>query len=128
MSLIDGLASLVREMSLAELALALVAVLAYSVAINGSYGSTLRSGAASVAFAASVGFTTASPSWMSAIVFLAAAVAAVAAFAAGAWLMSASLGLAGSEGALPAAEPTPAVPGSSQPARGFAPNTRAQPL
>jgi cytochrome c-type biogenesis protein CcmH/NrfG len=128
MSLIDGLASLVREMSLGELALALFAVLAYSMAINSSYGSTWRSGAASVAFAASVGFTTASPSWMSAIVFLAMAVAAVAAFAAGAWLTSALLGLTNTEIAVPTAEPPAPMPSSPQPARGFAPHTSAQPL
>ena len=128
MSLIEGLASLLQEMTLAELALALVAVLAYSIAINGSYGSTLRSGTASVAFASSVGFTTASPSWMSAIVFLAMAVVTVAGFAGLAWLTSSMLGLTDAGVAIPAADAAPVTPGATQSARGFVPHTIAQSL
>ena len=63
---LEGLASVLRDMSLGELALALAAILAYSLAINGSYGAGLRSGAASVAFASAVGFSTLASGWMSA--------------------------------------------------------------
>ena len=92
MSLLEGLAAILRDMTLGELTLALAAILAYSLAINGSFGGTLRTGAASVAFAAAVGFTTLSSGWMSATVFLALAVVGIAAFAALAWALSSLLG------------------------------------
>lgn len=129
MSLVEGLASLLRGMALGELALALVAILAYSIAINGSYSSALRSGAASVSFAAALGFTAVTPSWMSAVVFLALAIVGVAAFAAMAWTLSAMLGLGDARStAMAAAEPAPLAPAPSQPSRGFAPHTSAMPL
>jgi hypothetical protein len=126
MSLVESLASLLRGMTLGELALALLAVLAYSIAINNSYSAELRSGAASVAFAASVGFTALTPSWMSAVVFLGLAVVAVAAFAGCAWLLSSLLGLG--EAAVPEAVEVPVPSMLPRPARSFAPHTSAQPL
>ncbi len=128
MSLVDGLASVLREMTLGELALVLAAVLSYSLAINGSYSSALRSGAASVAFASAVGFTTLTPAWMSAIVFLALAVVGVAAVAGVAWALSAILGLGEASPTKPARDAVAAPPASPAPARSFAPHTQAQPL
>lgn len=128
MSLVEGLASLLRGMTLAELALALFAVLAYSIAINGSFGGTMRSGAGSLAFAAAVGFTTLTPSWMSAVVFLGLAVVGIGAFAGLAWLLSSLLGLGEAGVAVPAAGEAPVAPMLPQPARAFAAHTSAQPL
>jgi hypothetical protein len=78
MSMLEGLASTLSEMGFAQLGLIFLAVGAYSIAINGSFGAGVRSGAASAAFASSVGFSTLAPSWMSGVVFLALAVLAVA--------------------------------------------------
>ena len=128
MSLVESLASLLRGMTLGELALALLAVLAYSIAINNAYSVELRHGAGSVAFAASVGFTTLTPSWMSAVVFLALAVVAVAAFAGCAWLLSSLLGLGQAVVAAPEIVDSPAAPIRPAQTRGFAPHTSAQPL
>ena len=129
MSLVEALASLLRGMALGELALALVAILAYSIAINGSYSSASRSGAASVSFAAALGFTALTPSWMSAVVFLALAVVGVAAFAAMAWVLSSVLGLGDVRSTvIEPAEQMPAAAVPSQPSLGFAPHTSAQPL
>jgi hypothetical protein len=87
-------------------------------------GSGVRSGAASVAFASGVGFSTLAPSWMSGVVFLALAVLAVAAFAAAAWLAATALGLGEERGPIVvgeerAAEPAPASH-ALQLVRGFA--------
>ena len=128
MSLAEGLASLLREMALGELALSLAAILAYSIAINSSYSATLRSGAASVAFAAAVGFTTLTPSWMSAVVFLGLAVVGIAAFAGLAWLLSSLLGLGQVGTGVVAADEAPVVATQPRPMRGIAPHTSAQPL
>lgn len=128
MSLVEGLASLLRAMTLGELALALFALLAYSIAINGSNSAAVRSGAASGAFAAAVGFITLTPSWMSAVVFLGLAVVAVAAFAGVAWILSSLLGLAEAEVAAAQADEAPVASLPVQPVRGFAPHTSAQPL
>lgn len=128
MSLVEGLASLLREMALGELALALAAILAYSVAINSSYSAALRSGAASVAFAAGVGFTTLTPSWMSAVVFLALAIVGIAAFAGFAWTLSSLLGLGEDGAAMVAADEAMVAPMLPRPVRGIAPHTSAQPL
>ncbi len=131
MSLVEGLASVLRDMSLGELALALAAILAYSLAINGSYSAGLRSGAASVAFASAVGFSTISSGWMSAIVFLAMAVVGIAGFAGVAWALSSLLGLSGLSMASPspAFEESPTFASTASPAvRAFAPHTSAQPL
>lgn len=116
MSLLDGLAYTLAEMGLVQLSLVFLAVATYSVAINGSFGSNARSGAASLSFVAAVAFSALTPSWMSAVVFLALAVAAVAAFAAAAWLESALLGLGAERNVLAgadeaAATPTPAAQG-----------------
>jgi hypothetical protein len=128
MSLVESLASLLKAMTLGELALALFAVLAYSIAINGSYSAALRSGAASIAFAAAMGFTTLTSSWMSAVAFLALAVVGIAAFAALAWLLSSMLGLGEGRTVEMVADEAIGAPMLPPPARGFAPNTSAQPL
>lgn len=128
MSLVEGLAALLRGMATGELALALVAILAYSIAINGSYSSALRSGAASIAFAAAAGFTTLTPSAMSAVAFLALAVVGVAAFAALAWMLSSLLGLRDIGIATVESEPARIAPAQAQPVRAFAPQTSAMPL
>ena len=128
MSLVEALASLLRGMALGELALALVAILAYSIAINGSYSSALRSGAASASFAAALGFTALTPSWMSAVVFLGLAVVGVAAFAAMAWMLSALLGLDEAGSTVTETEEAPVAAMQSQSSRSFAPHTSAMPL
>src|SRR5450755_1059958 len=128
MSLVEGLASLLREMALGELALALVAILAYSVAINSSYSAALRSGAASVAFVMAVGFTTLTPSWMSAVVFLGLSIVGIAAFAGLAWMLSLLLGLGQVGTVVVAAGEAPVVATQPRPVRGIAPHTSAQPL
>jgi hypothetical protein len=128
MSLVEELALLLRGMALGELALALFAVLAYSIAINGSYTGATRSAAASLAFAAAVGFTTLTPSWMSAIVFLGLAIVAIAAFAAFAWLLSSLLGLGGVSVAVPVSGEASVASMPNPPARGFAAHTSAQAL
>lgn len=98
MSLLEGLTSTLAGMGLVQLALVFVAVAAYALAINGSFGSTARSGAASAAFVAAVAFTALTPSWMSGIVFLALAVLAVAVFAGSAWAVATLLGLGDQRG------------------------------
>ena len=55
MSMLEGLASTLAEMSFVQLALVFLAVGAYSMAINGAFGSGARSGAASASFVAAEG-------------------------------------------------------------------------
>ncbi len=98
MSMLQGLASTLAEMTFVQLSLLFLAVGAYSLAINGSLAGGARSGAASVAFASGVGFSTLAPSWTSGVVFLAIAVLAVAAFAAAAWMTASLLGLGAERG------------------------------
>jgi hypothetical protein len=98
MSMLDGLTSTLAEMGFVQLALVFLAVGAYSIAINGAFGGTARTGAASTSFAAGVGFAALTPSWISGVVFLAATVLAVAAFAAAAWGLSILLGLSSERG------------------------------
>ena len=100
MSMLDGLASTLAEMSFVQLALVFLAVGAYSMAINGALGGTVRSGAASASFVAGVAFAALAPSWVSGVVFLAVAVLAVAGFAAAAWALSMMLGLGSERGAM----------------------------
>jgi hypothetical protein len=121
MSLLQSLALLLSEMGFAQLALAFVVVASYSLAINGSLDATLRTGTGSIAFAAGVAFAALTPSWVSGVTFLILVIAAVAAFAAGAWLLSALLGLGAQSGPLGVGEEraesrTPAP----QPARAMA--------
>lgn len=104
MSMLEGLASTLSEMGFVQLALVFLAVGTYSMAINGSFGGGARSGAASASFAAAVGFSALTPSWMSGVIFLALAILAVAAFAGAAWAMSALLGLGAERGGVVAAE------------------------
>ena len=98
MSMLEGLASTLAEMSFVQLALVFLAIGAYSMAINGAFGSAARSGAASASFVACVAFAALSPSWISGVVFLAVSVLAVAAFAGSAWAISALLGLGAERG------------------------------
>ena len=98
MSMLEGLASTLAEMGFIQLGLLFVAIGAYAMAINGSFGPGARSGAASAAFASGVGFSTLAPSWVSGVVFLALAVLAVAAFAGAVWLVAALLGLGAERG------------------------------
>jgi hypothetical protein len=121
MSMLQGLAATLTEMGFAQLSLLFLAVGAYSVAINGSFGANARSGAASAAFASSVAFSTLAPSWMSGVVFLALAVLVVALFAGSSWLVAALLGLGAERGTVIVVEehlpaPVPAL----QTVRGFA--------
>jgi len=128
MSLAEGLASLLHDMESAGLALAFLAVLAYSLAINGSYSSAARSGAGSVALVAAIGFAAVSSSWMSAIVFLALLVAGVAAFAGASWLLSSALGLGeAAVETVPAAGRPLAAP-TAPPVRGLATPATARSL
>ena len=100
MSMLQGLASTLADMGFVQLALLFLAVAGYSVAINGSFGSGARSGAASAAFAGGVGFATLAPSWMSGVVFLALAVLGIGLFAGASWLLAGMLGLGAERGPL----------------------------
>jgi hypothetical protein len=91
--MLEGLAATLAEMSFVQLSLVFLAVGAYSMAINGAFGSAVRSGAASASFVAAVAFAALTPSWISGVVFLAVSVLAVAAFAGAALALSALLGL-----------------------------------
>ncbi|HEY3635227.1 MAG TPA: hypothetical protein VGK95_09265 [Caldimonas sp.] len=104
MSMLQGLASTLVEMSFVQLSLLFLVVGAYSLAINGSLGFGARSAAASVAFASGVGFSTLAPYWTSGAVFLSLAVLAVAGFAAAAWMTAAVLGLGSERGPVPVSE------------------------
>jgi len=104
MSMLEGLAATLAEMSFVQLALVFLAVGAYSLAINGAFGGAARTGAASASFVAAVAFSALSPSWISGVVFLAVSVLAVAAFAGAAWLLSAVLGLGAEGGVIVAVE------------------------
>lgn len=104
MSMLDGLGSTLTDMGFVQLALVFLAIGAYLMAINGAFGSSARSGAASASFVAAVGFATLTPSWVSGVVFLAVAVLAVAAFAGAAWSISALLGLGAERGVVVAVE------------------------
>ena len=110
MSMLEGLASTLAEMGFVQLALVFLAVGAYSMAINGALGSGVRSGAARTSFAAAVGFSALTPSWISGVVFLAVLVLAVAGFAGSAWALSAMLGLGAERGAVLAVEEEARVP------------------
>ena len=104
MSMLEGLAATLAEMSFVQLALVFLAVGAYSMAINGAFGSGVRSGAASASFVAAVAFAALTPSWISGVVFLGVSVLAVAAFAGAAWSLSALLGLGAERGVVLAVE------------------------
>ena len=110
MSMLEGLASTLAEMSFVQLALVFLAVGAYSMAINGAFGSGARSGAASASFVAAVAFAALTPSWISGVVFLAVSVLAVAAFAGAAWALSALLGVGAEHGVIIAVEEEERVP------------------
>ena len=98
MSMLEGLASTLVDMGFVQLALLFAAVGAYAVAINGSFGSGLRSGAGSAAFVSGIGFSTLAPSFMGGVVFLALAVLSIALFAGSTWLVAAALGLGDERG------------------------------
>ena len=104
MSMLDGLASTLAEMSFVQLTLVFLAVGAYSMAINGAFSGGARSAAASASFVAAVAFAALTPSWISGVVFLAVSVLAVAAFAGAAWTLSAVLGLGAERGVIVAVE------------------------
>jgi hypothetical protein len=119
--MLEGLASTLAEMGFVQLSLLFLAVGAYSMAINGSFGSGARSGAASVAFASGVGFSTLAPSWMSGVVFLALSILVVALFAGATWLVAALLGLGAERGPVVVGEErAPARAPALQIVRGFA--------
>ena len=110
MSMLEGLASTLAEMSFVQLALVFLAVGAYSMAINGAFGGAARSGAASASFVAAVAFAALTPSWISGVVLLAVSVLAVAGFAGAAWALSAMLCLGAERGAVLAVEEEARVP------------------
>ena len=110
MSMLEGLAATLAEMSFVQLALVFLAVGAYSMAINGAFGGAARSGAASASFVAAVAFAALTPSWISGVVFLAVLVLAVAAFAGAAWALSMALGLGAERGVVVAVEEEQRVP------------------
>ena len=121
MSMLEGLASTLAEMGFVQLGLLFLAVGTYSMAINGSFGSGARSGAASVAFASAVGFSTLTPSWMSGVVFLGLAILVVALFAGASWLMAGLLGVGAERGPVVVGEErAPARAPALQIVRGFA--------
>ena len=104
MSMLEGLASTLAEMSFVQLTLVFLAVGTYSMAINGAFGGGARSGAASTSFVAAVAFAALTPSWISGVVFLAVLVLAVAGFAGAAWALSAMLGVGAERGVVLAVE------------------------
>ena len=110
MSMLEGLASTLAEMSFVQLTLVFLAVGTYSMAINGAFGGGARSAAASTSFVAAVAFAALTPSWISGVVFLAVLVLAVAGFAGSAWALSAMLGLGAERGFLIAVEEEPRAP------------------
>ncbi len=123
MSMLEGLAATLTDMGFVQLALLFAAVGAYAIAINGSLGAGLRSGAASAAFASGIGFSTLATSFMGGVVFLAVAVLTMALFAGSTWLVAAMLGLGSERGPVVAAvedvrvaSPAPAL----RAVRGFA--------
>ena len=122
MSMIEGIAATLTDMGFVQLALLFAAVGAYAVAINGSFGSGLRSGAASAAFVSGIGFSTLAPSFMGGAVFLALAVLSIALFAGSTWLVASMLGLGGERGPVLAVEEVraPARAPALQAVRGFA--------
>jgi len=123
MSMLEGLASTLADMGFVQLALLFAAVGAYAVAINGSFGSGLRSGAASAAFVSGIGFATLAPSFMGGAVFLALAVLSIALFAGSTWLVAAMLGLGGERGPIVVAAEEARAPVRApalQAVRGFA--------
>jgi len=96
----EGLSSVLYEMEPVQLALLFLAAWAYLIAINASFPSGARSGAASTAFVSSIGFAALSSSLMSGVAFLALAVLSVALFVGAAWLWSELLDLEGDRGAV----------------------------
>jgi hypothetical protein len=84
----EGLSSVLYEMEPVQLALLFLVTGTYLIAINASLPSGARGGAASAAFASSIGFAALSPSLMSGVAFLALAVLSVAVFVGVAWLVS----------------------------------------
>jgi hypothetical protein len=129
MSLLESLAFLLSDMGFAQLVLAFIVVGGYSLAINGSLSSAVRSGAASAAFAAGAAFAAITTSWTSGVVFLAIVVAAMAAFAGAAWLVSAALGLGAETGRVPVNEErAEAWTTTAQPARTLSPSTAVRSL
>ena len=103
MSMLEGLAVTLNDMGFVQLALLFVAVGAYALAINGSLGAGLRSGAASAALVAGIGFSALATSFMGGAVFLALAVFSIALFAGSTWVIAATLGLGGERGPVAAA-------------------------
>jgi hypothetical protein len=114
--MLEGLSLTLVDMGFAQLSLLFLAVGAYSIAINGSFGGGARSGAASASFASGVAFSTLAPSWMSGVVFLALAVLAVALFVAASWLAATLLGLGSERGTIAVAANEERAP---QPAPAF---------
>jgi len=102
MSMLEGLAATLNDMGFVQLALLFVAVGAYALAINGSLGAGLRSGAASAAVVSGIGFSTLATSFMGGVV-LALAVFSIALFAGSTWIIAATLGLGGERGPAAAA-------------------------
>jgi len=98
MSMLEGLAATLTDMGFVQLALLFAAVGAYAIAINGSLGAGLRSGAASAAFVCGIAFSTLAPVFMGGVVFLAIAVFSIALFAGSTWLIAAMLGLGSERG------------------------------
>ena len=122
MSMLEGIAATLTDMGFVQLALLFAAVGAYAIAINGSFGSGLRSSATSTAFVAGIGFSTLAPSFMGGVVFLAIAVLSIALFAGSTWLVASMLGLGGERGPVLAVEEVraPARAPALQAVRGFA--------
>ena len=125
MSMLEGLASTLAEMSFVQLALVFLAVGAYSMAINGAFGGAARSGAASASFVAAVAFAALTPSWISGVVFLAVSVLAVAAFAGAAWALSALLGIGAERGVVVAVDEEARLPSACRCRSRCAPSPRA---
>ena len=93
MSLIDGLDSGLASMGTLQLALAMLATIAYSVLLNASFRRSVRSTAGLLALVGAAAFSAMTPSWMSGVVLMALTVAGFGVFAVAALLLSELFGL-----------------------------------
>ncbi len=98
MSLLDSLRDSLASMGFLQLALAFVALLAYSLALAVALTPIVRVGAIGTALAAAALFTLATPRWMDGFVLMAMAVVACGAFAGLTWLIAQALGVGTARG------------------------------
>ncbi len=104
MAELDGLCSNLETMSFTELVLAFVALIAYTLALNGSFSARCRSLAGALALAAAAAFAACMSQWIEGVMLMALVIVAMGLFVGLAWLLSAVCGLTGRTGMPPPAE------------------------